>query len=117
MSAVRAEPADVWLNGGRPARFVWRGRLYTVLAIVERPGGDPGARWLCWRVTASPARNVPAVEFRLCHDNSRERWYLSRDRSFGRGPRCGRGPRAGGTLIQAEGTRPASPASVPPCAL
>jgi hypothetical protein len=33
----RTEPAEVWLADGRPARFGWRGRLYTVLAILERP--------------------------------------------------------------------------------
>lgn len=37
MSGARWEPVEVWLNGGRPGRFVWRERLYTVLAIVERP--------------------------------------------------------------------------------
>jgi len=28
---------DVWLIDGRPGRFVWRERLYTVLSIIERP--------------------------------------------------------------------------------
>jgi hypothetical protein len=26
----------VWLRDGKPARFVWRGRLYTVLAVLDR---------------------------------------------------------------------------------
>ena len=90
------------MNDGRPGRFVWRGRLYAVLAIVERPqpqpregaevgepgepgepdqGGEPDQRlaWRCWRVTASPGKNVPAVGFRLCHNPVSDRWLLSRD--------------------------------------
>jgi hypothetical protein len=37
VSGVRSEPAEVWLVNGRPARFVWRERLFTVLSILERP--------------------------------------------------------------------------------
>jgi hypothetical protein len=33
---MRGEPVYVWLRAGKPARFVWRGRLYTVLAVLER---------------------------------------------------------------------------------
>ncbi|HEX9623903.1 MAG TPA: DUF6504 family protein [Streptosporangiaceae bacterium] len=99
------------MHDGRPARFVWRGRLYTVISIVERPGERPSERpagpdvaegpagpasgrsapgdvyehdhlpseWRCWRVTAAPGKNVPAVPFRLCHDPSADRWLLSRE--------------------------------------
>jgi hypothetical protein len=35
--------------------------------------------WQCWRVTASPAKNVPADTYRLWHDESADRWLLSRD--------------------------------------
>jgi hypothetical protein len=76
MSALRPEPAHVQLNDGRPTRFVWRGRLYTVLSIVARPDGDP-----CWHVTASPGRQVPAVAFMLCYDPAADGWLLSRDAS------------------------------------
>jgi hypothetical protein len=76
MSAMRPEPAYVQLNDGRPTRFVWRGRLYTVLSIVARPDVDP-----CWRVTASPGKHVPAVAFILCHDPAADQWLLSRDAS------------------------------------
>jgi Family of unknown function (DUF6504) len=38
----RSEPAEVWLADGRPARFGWRGRLYTVLAILDRPPATGG---------------------------------------------------------------------------
>jgi hypothetical protein len=32
---------QVQLIDGRPSRFVWRGRLYTVLSVIERPGDRP----------------------------------------------------------------------------
>jgi hypothetical protein len=86
---------QVQLIDDRPSRFVWRGRLYTVLSVVERPGepasgradppGEPGrhdhppADWRCWRVTASAGKNVPAVPFRLCQEQSADRWLLTRE--------------------------------------
>lgn len=95
MSAVRPEPVQVQLIDDRPARFVWRGRLYTVLSVIERPGerktvaadeaNEPEqhdhrpAQWRCWRVTAAPGKNVPPVPFRLCHDQSSDRWELTRE--------------------------------------
>ncbi len=86
----------MWLIDGRPARFVWRGRLYTVLSILERPpaqqdvhgqggheeerdrDGEPIA-WRCWKVTASAGRNVPANIYRLCQDPATGRWLLTRN--------------------------------------
>jgi hypothetical protein len=92
VTGVRPEPAGVWLTDGRPARFVWRGRLYTVLSVIGRParGRQPGSdvpdlpditgtAWECWRVTASPGKNVPATAYQLCHDPAGDRWLLSRD--------------------------------------
>jgi len=65
---------------GRPARFVWRERLYTVLSILERPGQDEAPAALrCWKVTASVGRNVPANIYRLCQDVSTRRWLLTRN--------------------------------------
>ena len=80
MSGVRSEPAEVWLIDGRPARFVWRERLYTVLSIVERPAAESEepVRWRCWRVTAAAGRNVPPSTFRLCQDGETDRWLLTR---------------------------------------
>jgi hypothetical protein len=78
---------QVQLIDDRPARFVWRGRLYTVLAVLERPGEGirpsehdhrPG-EWRCWRVTAAPGKNVPAVPFRLCQEPAADRWELTRE--------------------------------------
>jgi Family of unknown function (DUF6504) len=50
MRRIRGEPVEVWLRHGRPARFVWRGRLYTVLFVHDRrvsglppPAGPPPA--------------------------------------------------------------------------
>ncbi len=86
----------MWLIDGRPARFVWRERLYTVLSILERPpaqqdvhgqggheeerdrDGEPIA-WRCWKVTASAGRNVPANIYRLCQDPATGRWLLTRN--------------------------------------
>ncbi|MGN6678783.1 MAG: hypothetical protein ACTHKL_13545, partial [Streptosporangiaceae bacterium] len=82
MGGVRSEPVEVWLIDGRPARFVWRERLFAVLSILERPSAQPGAAiqaghederakhdaaasWRCWKVTASAGRNVPANIYRL----------------------------------------------------
>lgn len=96
MSAVRPEPVQVQLIDDRPARFVWRGRLYTVLSVIERPDerlavpaadGEPEAaehdhrpgEWRCWQVTAAPGKNVPAVPFRLCQEPSTDRWELTRE--------------------------------------
>jgi hypothetical protein len=92
MSWVRSEPVEVWLIDGRPARFVWRERLYTVLSILERPApdqeaghGDPSGHdeaqvnWRCWKVTASAGRNVPADIYRLCNDPVTGRWSLTRN--------------------------------------
>jgi hypothetical protein len=105
---MRPEPVQVQLHDGRPTRFVWRERLYTVLAVLERPGEHgptehgPGGRgpgeqstsvpgreadeheheatrWRCWRVMAAPGKNVPAAGFRLCQDPDTERWQLTRD--------------------------------------
>jgi hypothetical protein len=95
VSGVRSEPVQVWLIDGRPARFVWRERLYTVLSILERPAAEPephqpgghererdhdeaAVAWRCWKVAASVGRNVPANLYRLCHDATADRWLLTR---------------------------------------
>jgi hypothetical protein len=95
VSGVRSEPVEVWLIDGRPARFVWRERLFAVLSILERPSAQPGAdiqagheeeraehdgpAWRCWKVTASAGRNVPANIYRLCQDPATSRWLLTRN--------------------------------------
>ena len=107
VSGVRSEPVEVWLINGRPARFVWRERLYAVLSIIESPpagrdaapeseaeaartrhpaGGRSSERrhgdeaaWQCWLVTAAPGRNVPRATYRLCRDPAADRWLLTRN--------------------------------------
>jgi hypothetical protein len=99
----RSEPAEVWLADGRPVRFGWRGRLYTVLAVLERPtsadatavsadqqnpvasrrdhqsaAGHVTGDWECWRVAASPGRSILADVYRLCHNPAAGSWILSR---------------------------------------
>jgi hypothetical protein len=82
VSGLRQDPAEVWLVEGRPARFAWRGRQFTVLAIIERPasesadGADAGARQ-CWRVMAAPARDVRPAAYLLCVDPATGRWQVS----------------------------------------
>jgi hypothetical protein len=44
MRVIRGEPVEVWLRDGRPVRFVWRGRMYTVMFVLERrllPAAEP----------------------------------------------------------------------------
>ena len=72
MSRAYGEPVNVQArDDGRPARFVWRGRLYTVRAILEHwvinrewwhdPEAEPGQPELeFWRVEASPGQGLTA---------------------------------------------------------
>jgi hypothetical protein len=99
MRGIRGEPVEVWLRHGRPARFVWRGRMYTVMFVLDRRVAPPGpsapadpaspvspaspaspapAGRECWRVEATPERTVPPTNFELCHDLAADRWLLSR---------------------------------------
>ena len=77
MATVYGEPVHVQArDDGRPARFVWRSRLYTVRAILEHwvisretwrdsPEAGPGQPVLeFWRVEAAP---------RAWHDGARLR--------------------------------------------
>ena len=76
MSRTYAEPVDVGVQDGRPARFVWRGRLYTVLGVLDHwvisrewwkqqnPDLDTPAEREFWRIEASPGRSAEAVRGR-----------------------------------------------------
>jgi Domain of unknown function (DUF6504) len=82
MRVNRGEPVEVWLRDGRPARFVWRGRMYTVMFVLERrqlPVAElaPDERE-CWRVEATPERTLPPTTYELCHDPASDHWSLSR---------------------------------------
>jgi Family of unknown function (DUF6504) len=102
MHGILGEPVEVWLRDGTPARFVWRGRRYTVMFVLDRhfvPAMPPvsqdappssadapaaelavgtGAGSDCWRVEATPERTLPPVTYELCHDLAADRWSLSR---------------------------------------
>ena len=106
MSRVYGEPVDVWVRDGRPARFAWRGRLYTVLGVLEHwvvsrewwkqqaqeesgkqgsepshvqgggPAGPSGHEF--WRVEASPGRNIALATYELRRDAATGSWLLAR---------------------------------------
>ena len=82
MSGTGSEPVDVWVRDGRPVRFGWRGRIYTVIFVRDRwlapDAGSPlVAARECWRVEATPQRGGPPVLYELCHDTAAGRWSLS----------------------------------------
>jgi len=88
MSRTYGEPVNVQAReDGRPARFVWRGRLYTVRAIEEHwvitrerqpdPGADPGPPDLeFWRVHASPGAGVTPMICELRRESATNTWTL-----------------------------------------
>ncbi len=90
MSRTYAEPVDVAVSGGRPARFVWRGRLYTVLGVLDHwvisrewwkqqnPDLDTPAEREFWRIEASPGRRARAATYELRHDLATGQWMLAR---------------------------------------
>jgi Family of unknown function (DUF6504) len=83
MSGNGSEPAEVWERDGRPVRFVWRGRIYTVIFVRDRwqvpadPATGAMAGVECWRVEATPVRAVPPAVYELCHDLAADRWSLT----------------------------------------
>jgi hypothetical protein len=91
MSRTYGEPVNVQArDDGRPARFVWRGRLYTVHAILEHwvinrewwadPavfGSDPGQPELeFWRVEASPGPGLTVGVYELRRETATGTWTL-----------------------------------------
>jgi hypothetical protein len=101
MNRVYGEPVNVQArDDGRPARFVWRGRLYTVRAILEHwvinrewwqapeepmPPGDPGSEpghpeLEFWRVEASSGQGLAAAVYELRRDVATSAWTLREHR-------------------------------------
>jgi Family of unknown function (DUF6504) len=88
MSMAYGEPVNVQArDDGRPARFVWRGRLYTVRVILEHwvinrewwqdPLAEPGQPELeFWRVEASPGQGMAETVFELRRDAATDTWTL-----------------------------------------
>jgi Family of unknown function (DUF6504) len=98
VSRAYAEPVDVGVQDGRPTRFVWRGRLYTVLGVLDHwvisrewwkqqnPDLDTPAERECWRIEASPGYSAEASPgysaragtYELRHDLATGQWILAR---------------------------------------
>ena len=88
MSRTYGEPVNVQArDDGRPARFVWRGRLYTVRAILEHwvinrewwadPAAEPGQPELeFWRVEASLGPGMTAGAYELRRETATSTWTL-----------------------------------------
>ena len=90
MNRVYGEPVSVQARfDGRPTRFVWRGRLYTVRAILEHwvisqegmpdPRSEPGQPDLeFWRVEAAPGPGTTAGVYELRREAATNAWSLRR---------------------------------------
>jgi hypothetical protein len=90
VSRVYGEPVEVSVQDGRPVRFIWRGRLYTVLAVLEHwlvsrewwrqqsPDPDAPTEREFWRVEASAGRDGPAGVYELRRDAATGDWLLAR---------------------------------------
>jgi hypothetical protein len=59
MRVIRGEPVEVWLRDGRPVRFVWRGRMYTVMFVLERRLLPAADRAVAEPVVAAPDPAAP----------------------------------------------------------
>jgi len=133
--SVYGEPVQVRTRpDGRPIRFVWRSRLYTVRAILEhwvinrewwREPADSGnsadqpgqPELVYWRVEASPGQGMIPEVCELCQDVATGAWTIRLNlRRRGRAaqvldiPR--RGPPYGLEGVRAQHRRP--PAAVDP---
>jgi hypothetical protein len=92
MARVYGEPVEVQTReDGRPTRFVWRSRVYTVRSVQEHwvvnrdwwRGADPvpaQPELQFWRVEASagdtPRAGQAAGVYELRHDVSADSWTL-----------------------------------------
>jgi hypothetical protein len=81
------EPVNVQARfDGRPTRFVWRYRLYTVRAILEHwvtaeeaqdPRSEPGQPELeFWRVEAAPGPGTTAAVYELRREAATSAWTV-----------------------------------------
>jgi hypothetical protein len=90
MGRVYGEPVEVQTReDGRPTRFVWRGRLYTVRSVIEhwivnqerRQEPEPALaqpELQFWRVEASAGQGLPADVYELRRDVAPDPWTLRR---------------------------------------
>ncbi|MFI5066985.1 MAG: DUF6504 family protein [Streptosporangiales bacterium] len=78
------------MQDGVPARFAWRGRLYTVRGVLDHwmtshewwrqqaPDLDAPAEREFWRVEASPGGDARAGVYELRRDPATGHWMLAR---------------------------------------
>jgi hypothetical protein len=90
MNRAYGEPVNVRArDDGRPTRFVWRGRLYTVSAILEHwvvnrewwrdPEAERGQPELeFWRVEASEGPAMTAGVYELRREAVADSWTVRR---------------------------------------
>ena len=90
MSRVYGEGIEITAQDNRPLRFVWRGRLYRVLAVLEHwvvssqwwqrndPDTDVPPEREFWRVEASPGGTLPPAVYELRCDVATGDWLLIR---------------------------------------
>jgi hypothetical protein len=90
MSRLYGEPVKVQAReDGRPTRFVWRDRLYTVRSIIEHwevnrewwrgPDASPVRPELqFWRVEASTGQGAQVGSYELRRDMAEDAWTLRR---------------------------------------
>lgn len=92
MSGTYGEPVQVRARpDGRPVRFVWRSRLYTVRAIWEHwvinrewwrepagsgPSGAGQPELEFWRVEAAPGQGMTPGVYELRRDVAAGAWIL-----------------------------------------
>lgn len=89
MGRVFGDPVEVFTtDDGRPIRFVWRERLYSVRRVLEHwvttrdwwreqhPEAEETGEREFWRVEASPDREIGVYELRF--DTTTSTWMLSR---------------------------------------
>jgi uncharacterized protein DUF6504 len=82
------EPVEVQVRAdGRPVRFVWRSRQYSVRAILEHwvinrewwrdPGAEPGQLELeFWRVEAAPGQGMTPRVCELRREAATSQWIM-----------------------------------------
>lgn len=88
MSRVYGDPVEVWVMDGRPSRFVWHDRLYTVHRVLDTwvttrdwshdraPEADESIAREFWQVEAAADREAGVYELR--YDGASDTWMLSR---------------------------------------
>jgi hypothetical protein len=90
VSRMYGEPIKVTVQDGKPVRFVWRGRLHSVLGVLEHwvvsrewwqrnnPDTDTPPEREFWRVEARPGEDVPSAVYELRRDVGTGDWLLVR---------------------------------------